>query len=392
MPSFKDIKNYLVTGKHPLSRWLGYTGLCLGIILLLSSVQLYLNIDDFIEGKQVKQTVFDYAAVTKMITNQNMGQDNRFSDSEIDDIKQQTFIDDAAPLIGNLFRAQITGGELLPFSTDLFLEGIRNEFLDTIPSTFVWQEGNNVVPIILSADYLELYNIFAPAQGLPQISEQSLGAFQLRLVCSGYQGDAFFYAKVVGLSYRINTILVPENFLIWANKNIAGQTDNKPSRIYIKTSDIDNPALTTYLSDHGFYINKEKFKSGRLKVLLKSFTASLGIFALLVIVLSFILFSFYLQLIISRSKENLQLLITLGYAPQWLSSMVAKKWVPVYLIIVTVAIIITAIFQYFFSQTFQYKDTISPWLKWETIAIAILLTLVLILANKKLIRKALYQI
>ena len=50
------------------------------------------------------------------------------------------------------------------------MEAIDNSFIDTVPPTFTWTEGQQDVPVIVSADFLELYNIFAPGYGLPQIS------------------------------------------------------------------------------------------------------------------------------------------------------------------------------------------------------------------------------
>jgi len=75
-----------------------------------------------------------------------------------------------------------TGGQTLPFSTDIFLEAIDNDFIDTIPPSFIWKEGDNLVPIIVSSDYLELYNtVFAPSRDLPQISESTVGALMVQL-------------------------------------------------------------------------------------------------------------------------------------------------------------------------------------------------------------------
>ena len=78
-----------------------------------------------------------------------------------------------------------------------------------------------------------------------------------------------------------------------------------------------------------------------MKGVLQALVSGLAGFGVLVILLALVLFSFYLQLMIARSKDNLQLLLTLGYSLDWLSKTVAKKWIPVYIIIIISAVAAT---------------------------------------------------
>ena len=49
-------------------------------------------------------------------------------------LKKQPFIADAAPLLSNQFRVKMSAGDIIPISTDLFLESIQNNFIDsTVP-------------------------------------------------------------------------------------------------------------------------------------------------------------------------------------------------------------------------------------------------------------------
>lgn len=121
--------------------------------------------------------------------------------------------------------------------------------------------------------------------------------------------------------------------------------------------------------------------------------SGLGGFAILVILLAMMLFSFYLQLMISRSKDNLQLLLILGYSPGWLSKTVSKKWIPVYSIIIFIALAFTAILQYLFQRyVFTDHPELSPLMDLNVIGVAIALLLICILVNYSLIRKLLYRL
>ncbi|MEO6490936.1 MAG: FtsX-like permease family protein [Ferruginibacter sp.] len=391
--NFKTIAPYLHIGENRSSRFFSYAGLAIGVLLLLASIQMYININHLLKEKNPRKNGYDFISVTKTITNQNMGKDNRFSGDDIKELRSQPFIKDAAPLISNQFRAKASAGEMIPFSTDLFLESVKNDFIDTVPPNFSWEPGQMELPVIFSADFLEMYNIFAPAQGLPQLSESSVGSVNIILECYGPSGVQKYKGHIVALSDRINSVLVPENFLQWANKQF-GNSDNSPaSRIYLKTIDANDPALLNFLQQKDYHVNKDKTKFGRIKQVLQAVVSGLGGFAILVILLAMMLFSFYLQLMIARSKDNLQLLLTLGYSPSWLSKTVAKKWIPAYTIIILVALLLTAILQYAFQQyVLSGSDELSPFLHFGVVCLAAFLLLVCVVVNYTLIRKLLYKL
>lgn len=392
---YRHIAVFLEAGQHAFSRWMGYVGLGLGVVLLLASVQLYINISVLIKDKNPRKDGFDYISVTKRITNENMAENHSFTVEEIKELKAQSFIQDATPLMANNFLVKATGSSVLPFTTDLFLESIDNRFLDTIPTAFTWQGGQKIVPIIISSDYLELYNtVFAPSKDLPQFSEKSVSSVIFQLECYSVNGPAqIFKANVVGLSDRINSVLVPVNFLEWANKNLGNTITINPSRIFIKTKDANNIELLNFLQLKNYNINKDKTKFGRLKQVLQAIVSGLSAFGILIILLSMLLFSYYLQLVIARSKNNLQLLLTLGYSPGWLSKTVAKRWVPVYIGILLTALLTVAVFQWIFQQfALNYRGDLSAFLHWSVVLIAIVLLLLSIFINYWTISKQLMKL
>lgn len=389
MLSFKTIAPFLVTERSSASRLITYAGLGAGILLLLCSLQMYINLDRLIREKNIKKDGFDYVSVSKVITNSNMGKDNRFTQAEVERFKQEPFIEDAAPLISNQFRAMINAGNIIPFSTDIFLESIKEDFLDTLPPNFTWRPGQKHVPVIFSSDYLEMYNIFAPSQDLPQLSAESIGAVNIILECSGPGGIHTFTAGIVAMSDRINSVLVPESFLSFANKNIGYNTQSPAARIFIKTKDANNTAFIKYIEDNGLRINKDKMRFGRIKGMLQGVVSGLGVFAMLVVLLSLMLFSFYLKLMVARSRENLQLLMTLGYSPRWLEKAVSKKWLPVYAIITAGALAATAILQVIFQKSVDYREGITALPSGYTFMLAIVVFLLSVLINRKTIRNLL---
>jgi len=392
--SYKNIVPFLNIEKNKSSRLLSYVGLGIGVLLLLCSVQMYININQLIRDKNPRRDGYDFISVTKTITNENMGKDNRFTPADVEELRKQAFLTDAAPLVSNEFRVKASAGNIIPFSTDLFLESIQTNFIDTIPPNFTWSPGQADVPIIFSSEYLEMYNVFAPGQDLPQLSTETISMVNIILECYGPLGERKdFRGRVIAVSDRINSVLVPETFLAYANREFAGRTAAPAARVYLKTTDANNPELLKFIEEKGYHINKDKTKFGRVKQVLQAIVSGLGAFAILVILLAMMLFSFYLKLMIARSKDNLLLLLTLGYSPDWLSKTVAKKWIPVYTIIIISALIATAIFQFVFAGNFVHgREELSRFPHGVVYIVAAILWLLCVIVNFRLIKNLLYKL
>lgn len=392
--SYKKIKPLIVKGDNSVSRFIGFFGLGIGIILLLISMQMFVNIQQLLQTNTPRKNGYDFISISKSITNQNMGMDNNFTPEDLKKLEAQPNIEAISPLISNKYQVTANAGNALPFQTDMFLESMNADFLDTLPSNFTWQPGQETVPLIFSADFLELYNVFAPAQGLPQISPQTITSVNIFLNCSGPKGRHTFKGNVVALSDRVNSILVPESFMKWSNEYFTGEsTQPAPSRVFLKTIDANNPQLISFLDKQGYHLNKETIKFGRIKKTLQNIISVLGIFGILVIIMALMLFSFYVQLMIAKSKENLRLLIMLGYSPKWLAESVAKTWLPMYFFIVLFSLLITQTGQILFRQiSFTKAANLNPVLHWSIFLVAILLLALTILINKKLVKKELKSI
>ena len=96
---------------------------------------------------------------------------------------------------------------------------------------------------------------------------------------------------------------------------------------------------------------------------------------------------------IAKSKDNLRLLLTLGYSPKWLANSVAKTWLPVYLFIIVSALIITQALHFLFLQlSFVNKENVSFFLNWSVLVTAFLLLLLTVYINSNLVKKELKKI
>ena len=129
-----------------------------------------------------------------------------------------------------------------------------------------------------------------------------------------------------------------------------------------------------------------------MKQIFQGIFSGLAVFGLLVVVLALLLFSFYLQLVIARSRDSLKLLLALGYSPGWLSSNVSRRFIPVYITIVMAALALAQLMQWAFHHFLMYdRPELSTLINWIVIGVAILLIVLSVITNYKLVRRLVFE-
>ena len=106
-----------------------------------------------------------------------------FSPEEIADLESQPWAKKVGQFTASQFSVKATvdmGGRGM--SSYMFCESVPDDFFDVQPRDWDFDPDEGFVPIILSKDYLTLYNFgFAIPQGLPQVSENVIGAVPIKL-------------------------------------------------------------------------------------------------------------------------------------------------------------------------------------------------------------------
>lgn len=358
--------------------WLSYVALMIGFLLLLLTAQLYLDANRLLSNPQQKEDGFEYLVVNKKITNEMMGDNTRsyFSDEEITQCRNQQAVNELGLIISN--RYSITANTLgqLAFSTQLFFESVPEPFMDIHPEGWHWKQEDQKIPIILSADYLNLYNFgFALSQGLPQMSEETIRQIPFNVTIYDQQHEAHFVANVVGFTQRYSSVLVPAEFMQYANEAFGNTKANAISRLIIKTKEPDQPALVKFLEEHDYSTQNEKLKSSKLKTITNTVFAICGFVGVFVLLLSFILLLMYLKLMIIESGNKLQLLSILGYSPKVLQTQYSQRSIQLLLGLIVLALILTAACQYVLSVYLKtYALHVSVAVSWQVIVLALLLS------------------
>ncbi len=292
-------------------------GALAGFVLLLSAGQFYFEMDNVMkENRDLIDP--EYIVINKQVSfleTFNL-REATFSPGEIEEIRDQSWAEKVEGFISNQFAlSAFTESDRFPdFYTDLFFEAIPDQYLDVKNEDWKWEQGQRIIPIILPQEYLNLYNFgFAPSQGLPQISPRTISLVGFTIIIRGKGRSLEFRGKITGFSNRINSILVPYEFLSWANDNFGFREEEKISRLVIVTKDPTNPKIVSFLEKNGYETVKEKLKSSRLNIILKFIISFLGSIGFFIIFLAFMVFVLSFQLMIARSSEKIKKLKWIGY-------------------------------------------------------------------------------
>jgi Ca2+/Na+ antiporter len=255
-----------------------------------------------------------------------------FSAEEIQELMQQAFIRDVGSLVTTNFTVAggISFGLNRALHSEMLFEAVPDRFLDDPPAAWAWQEGQTQIPVIISREFLALYNFgFAAAQGLPQLTESTIGLFPIYLECFGADETVHFSARIAGFTDRFPTILVPMDFMTWANTHIGAQAAPLVSRLVLEIDSAGEAALQDYLQARSYETNQEKLATMGVARSLKIALLLVSVFGVVLILVSLLTLMLIGQLLISQAQNEIQLLHHLGFTDGFLSRCYVKVMLPV---------------------------------------------------------------
>lgn len=289
-----------------------------GAVIVLLGIQAYIDAGRILQSSD---SVFDsnilvlskpVSAATTLANALGAGP-RSFSEREIDEISEIEGVTSVAVFRPSLFP--VYGG--LSFggfhaSTEMFVESVPDQFLDVDPSLWSASVDGDVVPLVIPRTYLNFYNYgFASARGTPQLGEDLFSMVPLSLTFGRGQERKSYTGRIVGLSDRMNTILVPDAFLTEANDRFADGASKKPTRVMVEVE--SSSELMTLVDRKGYVIDGGGEDVVRLLSLVRTIISVVVAFGLLVSALAFSLLFISILLLIERNRYKNETLHQLGY-------------------------------------------------------------------------------
>ncbi len=328
-----------------------------GLMIVISSLQFYFDISSATSSDDDNLIAENYLIISKRVDGfgslTGARDDLEFSAADIDDLKSQSWVKSVGEFTSagfNVYAGVDFGGTSM--STALFLESVPDDYFDVrLPGWGFDPERDNTVPIIISKDYLTLYNFgFAPSRGMPQVSESMIGMVPLKLAISGRGAQRVFNGKIVGFSSRLNTIAVPEEFMEWANGHFSEQSPGNPSRLIVRVDETDNPEAEKYLASKGYEIGGDKAGSGRAAYIMKVVTGVVVAIGGIITLLSLVILMLSISLLIQKNRDKISTLILLGYSPRSVARYYVKLVAALNGLVLTVTVLAMLVARHFWMK------------------------------------------
>ena len=291
-----------------------------GMLIVLLSVQFYKDVlPVFTQGDSFMKK--DYIIATKKISTLGSitGQSNTFSKDEIKELEAQPFTRSVGAFTPTLFKVSAGLGMEqagIRISTDMFFESVPDEFVDVSLDKWHFDEETHTIPIIIPRNYLNLYNFgFAQSRSLPKLSEGLMGLIQMDIMMRGNGRVEQYKGNIVGFSNRLNTILVPQSFMNWANKNFAPDAEAQPARLIIEVSNPADSSIASYFQKKGYETEDGKLDAGKTTYFLRLIVGIVLGVGLFISILSFYILMLSIFLLLQKNTTKLESLLLIGYSP-----------------------------------------------------------------------------
>lgn len=363
-------------------------GLSIALLLILSAVQIQVNYHELLYGSGNQDSIANFLVINKKIDGNSTS--NTLSAKDIQQLKGQPFVQAIGQLTSSRFKVSAQSpSERFPFYTDLFFESVPNEFIDVQSTDWAWKEGSTNIPLIIPNQFLDLYNFgFAPSQSLIQLTQSMVMALPV-VINIHHKGQVVpFTGRVVGFSDRISSVLVPQNFLDWANRQFGSQQAGETSRVVIQTKDPGNPELVKYLKENKLVTDADKTRFSKYRQIVNAIVSASWITGAIMLLFALLVLSLFIQLTISSTKKEIGLLITLGASPKQLQQFLLRQFLPINLVITCLSLFLIAGLQWWLQNRLAGQNMlVSPWISIYTVLAAVSIIIVLWWVNSRTIKK-----
>ena len=369
-----------------------------GMTIVLLCIQFYTDVNQIFtrEDSFLKN---DFLIVTKKlnvfntITNKNA----TFSAQEISDLRHQSFCKTLGTFTSSQFNVSASLGMAnsnMHLSTEMFFEAVPDNFIDVNLEKWQFDQNANTIPIIIPKNYLNLYNFgFAQTHHLPKISEGIIGLIKINVNIRGNGQYKQYKGQIVGFSNRLNTILVPQSFMDWANKEFAPSSNAQPARIIIETNNPSDPSIVEYFRQKGYETEDGKLDNGKTSYFLRLTIGIVGGIGAFISILSFYILILSIFLLLQKNAQKLENLMLIGYSP-WKVALPYQTLSTV----LNAVILLLSIGLVTWTRTYYAKHIVELFPQWETgtlwfsTGIGILIFACISIFNTWIIRKKILSI
>lgn len=365
----------------------------IGMAVILAGVQIYNDFSPMLSGEK-SLIGNDYMIISRPV--ERVGANaQKFTAEDIEELSEEAWVEDLGLFSASQFRVDgsiVFNGRRL--STMMFFEAVPDNFVDVDTEDWHFSPGDDVIPIVLPRNYLNLYNFgFSQTQDLPKITEDMIKRIELglRITGNGYSDD--YKGYVVGFSDRLNTILVPMSFMDWANGYYSNEPSNEATRLILEVQNPSDPEVVSFMQEHGYVAEDKPSESSKALFMLQVCVAVIVGIGAIFSLLSIIILTLSIYLLLQKNINKLENLVLVGYKPMYVAMpyilMTIILNVSIMVISIVAAALVQDVYMNYLGKLFGVTLESSPM---ASIVAGVVLTLVVTLFNFFIIYRKIAQI
>ena len=295
----------------------------IGLGIVIVALQFYSDVRPVFDDEDgfLKK---DYLVITRKVSGAGalLGGTAAFDAEAIADLKSQPWVRSVGEFSTSSYAiyASVNVGGGRAMRTQFFFESIPTDFIDVADAEWSFDPSHPEVPVIVSRDYLSLYNFgFAATQGMPRISEGQAEMLPLEFTLSGNGKRQVMPGRIVGFSNRLNTVIVPQEFMEWANGYFGTGNEQHPQRLIVEVNSPGDVKIEQYMEDHHYEVAGDKMSSSKANYFLTVISGIVIAVGIIISLLSFFVLMLSIYLLLQKNTRKLQDLLLLGYSPNQVS-------------------------------------------------------------------------
>ena len=202
-----------------------------------------------------------------------------------------------------------------------------------------------------------------------------------------------YKGNIVGFSNRLNTILVPQSFMKWANENFAPGAEAQPSRLIIEVNNPADSSIAGYFQRKNRNPPDGKLDAGKTTYFLRLIVGIVLGVGLFISILSFYILMLSIFLLLQKNTTKLESLLLIGYSPNRVALPYQLLTVGLNIVVLVLSVGLVYWLRGYYLNSIQL---LFPQLEtgslWVAVSMGILLFLVVSVINILTVRKKIFSI
>ena len=161
----------------------------------------------------------------------------------------------------------------------------------------------------------------------------------------------------MGFSNRLNTIIVPEQFMRWSNDRYGDGRPQQPLRVALEVSRPGDVKIDEYMKEHNYEIAGDKMSSSKAYYFMTIIISIVIIVGVIISLLSFFVLMLSIYLLLQKNTRKLQDLLLLGYSPAQVSKPYRLMVISINATVLLVAILLMIVARVYYMDTLSQLGT-----------------------------------